>query len=78
MIIHRDLKPANILIFEKGPGLLIFKICDFGVSKLVSASSKMTAESQYTKEYGSPELLCKMESPSPYLIDSWALGIIIY
>ena len=30
---HRDIKPANILIFEPADDILIFKICDFGISK---------------------------------------------
>ncbi len=38
-IVHRDLKPENILIFEKKPGLLIFKLCDFGVSEVTNANS---------------------------------------
>ena len=77
-IVHRDLKPENILIFEKSPGLLIFKICDFGVSKDVKMTYGVTTNQSFTKEYGAPEQLSAMQPPSPFLIDSWALGIIIY
>ena len=38
-IVHRDLKPANILIFENKPGILTFKLCDFGVSKVVDETA---------------------------------------
>jgi serine/threonine protein kinase len=41
-IVHRDLKPANILIFEKKPGVIVFKLCDFGVSEVVPINVKHT------------------------------------
>lgn len=31
---HRDLKPANILLFKTPNGKYMFKIADFGISKL--------------------------------------------
>ena len=54
-IVHRDLKPANILIFEKSPGVLIFKICDLGVSKVVDSVIQHSVMDKFTKEYGAPE-----------------------
>ena len=35
-IIHRDLKPANILLDYLPGGVIIVKIGDFGISKIVS------------------------------------------
>ncbi len=79
---HRDLKPGNILIFENKRGILTFKICDFGVSKIVNVTSKqsgqVTNNNQFTIEYAAPEQLNEIEPPSPFLIDSWAIGIIFY
>lgn len=58
-IVHRDLKPDNILIFEKQPGILIFKLCDFGVSKVVDLTAKKTGletvKHQFTINYAAPE-----------------------
>ena len=63
-IVHRDLKPENILIFEKSPGVLLFKICDFGVSKDIKITKGVTVSDKFTKEYGAPEQLSAMNSPS--------------
>jgi serine/threonine protein kinase len=60
-IVHRDLKPANILIFENKPGILTFKLCDFGVSKVVNVTTKQTGldtvKHNFTMNYAAPEQL---------------------
>ena len=60
-IVHRDLKPANILIFENKPDILTFKLCDFGVSKVVNVTAKQTGletiKHLFTMNYAAPEQL---------------------
>ena len=60
-IIHRNLKPSNILIFEENPDIFIFKLCDFGVSKVVNVTAKQTGletiKHLFTMNYAAPEQL---------------------
>ena len=69
--IHRDLKPANILI-NNG----VFKICDFGFSKVNKdplASLKTCVGSPI---YMAPQILEKKDYSAK--CDIWSLGIIYY
>lgn len=50
-IIQRDLNPANILIIEKLPGVLVFKICDLGVSELFNPVFKLLIEGKIIRDY---------------------------
>ena len=75
-IIHRDLKPENILIAHKNksnnyPNI---KICDFGMSKMVSkqSSEKTVVGSLY---YVAPEVLNKNYNEK---CDLWSCGVIMY
>lgn len=72
-IIHRDLKPQNILIHDG-----IFKISDFGLSRIVSdsAHSQMLTNKVGTPWYMAPEV-CETDSYSNKC-DMWSLGIITY
>ncbi len=55
-IIHRDIKPENILVerLENSP-LILFKVADFGISKLVGKKFLMTVNETFTHEYSSLE-----------------------
>lgn len=78
-IVHRDLKPANILIFEKSSGFLIFKICDFGLSKdYKDQHKKESVGKEFTYFYAAPEQITSNISDQCYIIDSWPIGIIFY
>ena len=41
-IVHRDIKPQNLFLAELGAGRPVWKILDFGVSKLVEHSGTLT------------------------------------
>ncbi|KAJ3130882.1 Serine/threonine-protein kinase 36 [Physocladia obscura] len=72
-IVHRDLKLQNILITESG----ILKIADFGFAQMFDQSKGVTMTSvKGTPIYMAPELI--KEEPYSYLVDIWALGIILF
>ena len=75
-IIHRDLKPENILIAykNKSNNYPNIKICDFGMSKMVSkqSSEKTVVGSLY---YVAPEVLNKNYNEK---CDLWSCGVIMY
>ena len=52
-IIHRDLKPGNVLIGNNDQA----KICDFGMSKLVSQTNKSNTARVGTISYMAPEMI---------------------
>ena len=71
-VLHRDIKLDNILLDGEGG----VKICDFGVSRLVT-KDEMIQEQCGTPAYLAPE----MSSNSYYCgfyVDIWSLGILLY
>jgi serine/threonine protein kinase len=81
-IVHRDLKPSNIFIDKigKNKDFAIFKIGDFGISKIDLDKMKKTMTETMGKKttpaYIAPEVI-KGEAPTRK-VDIWALGIILY
>ena len=73
-IIHKDLKPSNIMITQQNNNGII-KICDFGLSKILSINEKIIDESG-TLYYTAPEILTR--KPYNKEVDIWALGVILY
>ncbi|MFO8050089.1 MAG: serine/threonine-protein kinase [Thermoplasmatota archaeon] len=73
-IVHRDIKPENILFIEEDP-----KVTDFGISKLVSSTSKSTLGMSGTCFYMSPEQISRSRFGSvDWRTDIWQLGVLIY
>lgn len=69
---HRDFKPGNILV---DPAKLYLKICDFGMSQILTAAAR-TTPGVMTSWYRAPEICCS----SPYTLsaDMWSIGCILF
>lgn len=80
-IVHRDLKTQNILIKNSAEGP-VAKITDFGISKVLDASSTSSSVLIGTIEYMAPEQF----NPEKYGIngkistnvDLWSFGVMVY
>ncbi|CAD8160073.1 unnamed protein product [Paramecium octaurelia] len=87
-ILHRDIKPENILISSQ-KGQLIYKLTDFGISKVCSSNSMFMTQIG-TPIYAPPELnggpkqegttsLIDINDPNPQSKrDIYALGLILH
>ena len=77
-IIHRDLKPENLQVLTVG-GEPFVKVLDFGIAKVTTQSSGMTATSAVfgTPAYMSPEQLLSTKKVDAGT-DLWALSVIAY
>ena len=81
-IIHRDLKPANLFLANEEDGAdttRIVKILDFGISKMIGESTKLTSAGAVigTVLYMSPEQV-RAESNLDVRADVWSLGVILF
>ncbi len=77
-IIHRDLKPENLQVLTVG-GEPFVKVLDFGIAKVTTQSSGMTATSAVfgTPAYMSPEQLLSTKKVDAGA-DLWALAVVAY
>ena len=71
-VLHRDIKLDNILLTSQGN----VKICDFGVSKLVTDGERMT-EQCGTPAYIAPEVF-ENKGYEGYASDVWSAGVVLY
>jgi serine/threonine-protein kinase len=76
-IVHRDLKPQNLFRAELGEGRSVWKILDFGVSRLVDVDSSLTrGQAIGTPSYMSPEQARGLDVDRR--ADIFALGVLAY
>jgi tRNA A-37 threonylcarbamoyl transferase component Bud32 len=76
-IVHRDLKPRNIFCARSPSGDEVWKILDFGVSKLDSGDATLTrGQLVGTPAYMAPEQARAL--PAGKRADIFALGVITY
>ncbi len=76
-IVHRDLKPRNIFCARSPAGDEVWKILDFGVSKLDSGDATLTrGQLVGTPAYMAPEQARAL--PAGKRADIFALGVIAY
>ncbi|GJU45145.1 serine/threonine-protein kinase EDR1 isoform X1 [Tanacetum coccineum] len=71
-IVHRDLKSANCLVNKHW----IVKICDFGLSRVLTAEHMRDCTSAGTPEWMAPELI--RNQPFTEKCDIFSLGVIIW
>lgn len=75
-IVHRDLKPQNLFRVSAG-GKTLWKVLDFGVSKVKDAAKEITLGAAVgTPSYMSPEQA--RGAPVDHRADVFALGIVAY
>ena len=73
-VVHRDLKPENIVLDGNGTA----KLCDFGVSRVVSsvAPVRRSSKLRLTPAWAAPELFGDKDITSK--VDCWSLGATIH
>ena len=70
-IIHRDIKPQNILLTSDATA----KISDFGVARILEASTDYAGTITGTRRYMAPE---QYEGSYDYRVDLYSTGLILY
>lgn len=78
-IVHRDVKPENIFLSKAAPGVLVPKIIDFGIARLVETNLRLTHNDRVmgTPYYMSPEQAMG-ERELDGQTDVWAVGVVLY
>jgi serine/threonine protein kinase len=71
-IVHRDLKSANCLVNKHWT----VKICDFGLSRVMTESPMTDSSSAGTPEWMAPELI--RNEPFTEKCDIFSLGVIMW
>jgi eukaryotic-like serine/threonine-protein kinase len=79
-IVHRDLKPANVFLLAVEGETDFVKVVDFGISKVRSATTKLTAALAVmgTPNYMAPEQAAGRINDIDPRTDQWALACIAY
>ena len=72
-MLHRDIKLDNILLTSQGH----VKICDFGVSKLITKKTELMFEQCGTPAYIAPEVF-ENRGYTGYQSDVWSAGVVLY
>ena len=72
-VIHRDLKPTNILISEDGT----IKICDFGISKLMTSEEQTMTRGVGSQKFMAPEIINE-DVNYDEKVDVYSFGVLVY
>ncbi len=76
-VVHRDLKPLNVYEAEQPEGGTLFKVLDFGISKLESSTGTLTQHGVIgTPGYMSPEQARGAEVD--HRSDVFSMGVVLY
>jgi serine/threonine-protein kinase len=81
-IIHRDVKPGNIFLHrERGSGLAVAKVLDFGISKF-SAANDGSSSTKNSSILGSPRYMSPEQTRSAASVDAradiWSAGVVLF
>ena len=79
-VVHRDMKPENIFLCARRGGGVAVKVMDFGVSKVLSSDSVVTAHSTLlgTPWYMAPEQAEGKVDQMDHRTDLFSVGLILY
>ncbi|KAK8883703.1 hypothetical protein M9Y10_042801 [Tritrichomonas musculus] len=72
-VIHRDLKPTNILLSSDGT----VKICDFGISKLMTIEEQTMTRGLGSQKFMAPEILNE-EDNYDEKVDVYSFGVVVF
>ncbi|KAI1279594.1 Serine/threonine-protein kinase 17A [Halotydeus destructor] len=74
-IAHLDIKPQNILMCRPYPDFCDIKLCDFGISRVITKGTDLR-EIVGTPDYVAPEIL--HYEPISLKTDMWSIGVVVY
>lgn len=81
-VIHRDLKPANIFLTERDDGVLLVKLLDFGVSKLLNDEPDSARITGSGTPIGTPLYMAPEQAEGKDDVDGradiWSLGAVMF
>lgn len=81
-VIHRDIKPTNIILTRDSSGAEVAKLVDFGIAKVMNASTRETHDLTQTGEvFGSPHYMSPEQCLGFMLkeqSDIYSLGCTLY
>ncbi len=80
-VVHRDLKPDNIFLAEES-GLVVPKLLDFGVAKLIDAAGGTGSKTQTGSLLGTPMYMSPEQILHPRNVDArtdlFSIGVLAY
>lgn len=73
--LHRDIKAENVLAFRELDGNIVYKLCDFGLSRKAYETGACYTSYMVTLYYRPPENILEITNYT-YSIDVWSMGCI--
>ncbi|MFO0648931.1 MAG: serine/threonine-protein kinase [Polyangiales bacterium] len=81
-IVHRDIKPENIFFAETDGRVIVPKLIDFGVSKLLDEPGEPRSLTRTGHLVGTPQYMSPEQARGERRIDAatdvWAIGVVLY
>ncbi len=81
-IVHRDLKPENIFLARNAEGILVPKLIDFGISKLIDDAHTERRRTQTGTAIGTPQYMSPEQARGDRDVDGrsdvWSMGVVLY
>lgn len=69
-VVHRDFKPSNVLLGPDGPSVI-----DFGIARILDATTTSTGLIVGTPAYMAPEQICGERAGQPSDVFAWACTV---